>query len=528
MSGNPKEILFEEEARDKLKKGIDEVANTVAFTLGPKGRSVGLDLGFGSPKITNDGNSIIDDIELKDSMINMGVSLAKQVANKIKEKSGDGTTTGILLLKALVDHGIKQITAGASPIALKRGMDKTLEKLLEIIDKMAIDVKNETDMVNIATVSASGDWEVGKLIRVAFQKVGNKGVISIEEGKKADTYIEIAEGMEFERGYLSSYFCTNNEKMIVEMNNPLILVTDKKISSVHDLLPLLQSFAGTEKELLIIAEDVEPDVLSTLVLNKLKGIIRVCAIKAPGYGDNRKAQLEDIAILTGAVCFSEGMGTTLKNLSQDDLGTAEKVVISKDKTTIIGGKGLKEEIHSRVTQIEAQIKNNSNTYEIDKLNERKAKISSGVAVIYVGGQTELEMKQKKQVFEDSLNATRAALEEGTLVGGGVALYQASLNLPDLKLDAEEMVGANILINACSAPICQIITNAGFNPFLIIDEMLEKGDNFGFNVESEKIEDLVNKGIIDPAKVVKSSLIYSVSVAGIVLLTEALITDAKED
>lgn len=528
MSSTPKELIFEEEARVKLATGIRKLADAVAFTLGPKGRNAGLEKSWGAPVITNDGNSIIKDISLPDVFENMGVSMAKEVGQKIKDISGDGTTTGTLLLKTLVEYGIKQIAAGASPIGIKRGMEKAIEAIIAEIESSATPVQNSKEIENIATASASGNQEIGKLIAEAMDKVGKTGVITIEEAKGTSTTIEIVEGMQFDRGYISPYFCTNQEKQIVEMNNADILLIDKKISSVHELLPILQAVAATGKQLLIIAEDIEGDTLSTLVVNKLRGSLKVAAVKAPGFGDRRKALLEDIAILTGATVISEEAGMNVKDLTAEVLGSAEKITVSKENTTLVNGKGEKDKIQGRVKQIENEIELCKNTYDREKLEERKAKLSSGVAVINVGAATEPELKQKKQMFEDSLNSTKAALEKGIVPGGGVALLRASKAAGKLDLKGDEAVGAQIVMQACETPIRQIISNTGYDASVILAEVLTAGPRFGFNAATEKVEDLFTAGVMDPAKVVRNCLTCSGSVAATALLTEVLIADAKEE
>lgn len=529
MSATPKEIIFEEEAREMLLAGIKKLADVVAFTLGPKGRNVGLEKGWGAPTITNDGSSIVKDISLKNQYENMGVSMAKEVVQKIKEKCGDGTTTGTLLLKALVENGIKQISAGASPIGVKRGLDKALEAVLKQIEKSAIPVKNSKEIKNIATASASGNEEIGNLISEAMEKVGRSGVITIEEAKGTETTIELVEGMQFDRGYISAYFCTNMDKLTVEMNNnPQILLVDKKISSVHEVLPVLSAAASAGKELLIIAEDVDADALSTLVVNKLRGTLKVAAVKAPGFGDRRKAMLQDIAVLTGATLVSEETGMSLKEIPADVLGSAERVMITKENTIIVNGTGNSQEIKARVKQIESEIEQCKSSYDKEKLEERKAKLSGGVAVIRVGAATEPEMKQKKQMFEDSLNSTKAAIEEGIVPGGGVALLHASKAIDGLKLEGDEAIGAKILKMACECPLKQIVFNAGQDGSVVLAEILKSKPNFGFNAMSEKVEDLMAAGVVDPAKVVKNSLMHALSAAGIVIISEALIGDAPED
>ncbi len=523
----PKELIFEEEARNKLREGIDQLAEVVGVTLGPKGRNVGLQSSWGAPTITNDGNSIVKDIELKDQYANMGVSLGKEIASKMKEKCGDGTTSSILLLRALVQNGVKNIASGASPINLKRGMDKALEAIVQELEKASIEIKSEKETLNIAVASASGNEAIGTMIANAVKKVGKAGVITIEEGKGTEDTIEMVEGMQFDRGYISAYFCTNPETMTVEMSEAKLLITDKKISSVQEILPILQSVASTATELLIIAEDIDGDALSTLVVNKLRGTLKVCAVKAPGFGDRRKAMLEDIAILTGGTVVSEETGTSLKDATVAVLGSAEKILVNKEKATIVGGRGNSKQIQARIKQIEAEIAKTTSSYDKEKLEERKAKLSGGVAVVRVGAATEPEMKQKKQVFEDSLNSTRAAIEEGIVVGGGCALLRASKST-SLSLSGDEAIGAQIVLKACEAPFKQIVSNTGFDSSVLLGEVLAAGSHFGFNAMSEKIEDLLKTGIVDPAKVVKNALRLAVSTAGVVLLSEALIGNAPEE
>ncbi len=526
MSANPKDILFAEEALKALKAGIGQIADVVAVTLGPRGRNVGLQASWGSPTITSDGCSIAKDIELKDPFHNIGASMAKETASKIKEKSGDGTTTGIVLLRALVDGGIKNIASGASPIAVKRGMDKALDALLKEVGGMAVQIKDSNDTKSIASASASSAQEIGGKIAECFEKVGKAGVIAIEEGKGIDTTIEIVEGMQFDKGYASPYFCTNGEKMAVEMTNPYILITDKKIGSAQEILPILQHIASTGSELLLIADDIEGDALSTLVVNKLRGTLKVAAVKAPGFGDRRKALLEDIAILTGGQVVTEEKGMLLRDADADVLGKAGQIAIGKDKTTIIEGKGTAKALKARIAQIDAELKKADSSYDKEKLQERKAKLQGGVALIKVGAPTEPEMKKRKQLYEDSLNATRAALEEGIVPGGGIALLRASRSMSLPKLSQEEAVGAAILLKACEAPFRQIVQNAGFDPSVLLDEVLGKPKAHGFNAVTEKVEDLMKSGVIDPVKVVKNSLAHAVSMAGMVLLSEAVIVEDK--
>lgn len=528
MSTTPKEIIFEEEARDYLLTGIKKLADIVAFTLGPKGRNVGLEKSWGTPAITNDGCSIIRDIQLPDKYENMGVDMTKEVVQKIKDRCGDGTTTVVLLLRALVEAGIKNISSGASPIGLKRGIDKAVEAVVKEIEKAAIPVKTKQETRNVATVAASGNQEIGDLIAEAMEKVSNAGAITIEEGKTTETIIEVVKGMRFDRGYVSPYLCTNLEKMTIEMDHAQILLIDKKISNIHELLPVLQSVASTGRELLIIAEDIEGDALSTLVVNKLRGTLKVAAVKAPGFGDRRKAMLQDIAVLTGATVISEEVGMSLKEIPTSALGSAEKVSITKEATTIVGGAGLTDQITARIKQLDAEIAQSKNSYDKEKLEERRAKLSGGIAVIRVGAATEIEMKQKKQMFDDSLNSTRAALEEGIVPGGGVALLNASQIIKNLKLEGDEAVGAKIVLYACEAPIKQIARNAGFDGSVILSQVLQSPKNYGFNALTDTVEDLVAAGVIGPAKVVKNTLTYAASTAGIVLLSEALIADANEE
>lgn len=524
----PKEIVFEEQAREKLLTGIKALADVVSCTLGPKGRNVGLESSWGAPKITNDGNSIVREIEVQDDFENMGVSMAKEVAQKIKDKCGDGTTTGTILLRALVEHGLKQVAAGASPIDLKRGIERAADAIVKQIEKRAIPVKGGEDILNIATVSASGDKTIGTFIRDAVEKVGKSGVVTIEEGKSTETTIDLVEGMRFDRGYLSPYFCTDTEKMVTELANPKILLVDKKINNIHELLPILQSTATSGLELLIIAEDIEGDALSTLVVNRLRGTLKVAAIKAPGFGDRRKAMLEDIATLTGGTVISEETGSTLKDADDSVLGSAESVRITKEHSTIVSGAGSKEAIDARCKQIDNECKAATSDYDREKLEERKAKLSGGVAVIRVGAATEPEAKQKKQAFEDSLNSTKAAMAEGIVPGGGLALLRASQSVGDLNLTGDAKLGASIVSRACKAPLRQIIDNAGLDGSVVVREIEGKGENIGFNAVTETVEDLIKAGVIDAAKVVKHCLTYAASLAGIILISEALISDAKEE
>jgi chaperonin GroEL len=528
MSSTPKELIFQEDARNKLREGIDKLAEVVGVTLGPRGRNVGIQSSFGSPTITCDGSHIIKDIELKDQYANMGVALGKQVAEKMKESSGDGVTRAIILLQSLVAAGVKNIASGASPIGLKRGIDKAAAVVIKELDRISVKIEKEQDIENIAKASASGDLEIAQTLAEAFKKVGHQGVITIEEAKGTTTSTKTVEGMQFDRGYLSSYFCTNAETMQVLMNNPKILITDKKISSVHEIMNILQTVATTASELLIIADDIDGDALSTLVVNKIRGIIKVAAIKAPGFGDRRKAMLEDIAILTKAVVVSEDKGMQLKDATSDVLGSARQVTISKDHTTIVDGAADRSSIEARLKEIDNEIFASKNSYDKEKLEERKAKLSGGVALISVGAPTEPAMKQRKQLYQDSLSSTRAALEDGIVPGGCIALLKASSLLANIKYEGDEAIGAYILMKACEAPFKQLVKNAGHESSLLLHEVLQGNTNLGFNVMTEKLEDLVKSGIIDPTKVIKNALTYAVSLAGVVLISEALIGDAPEE
>lgn len=528
MSATPKEIIFEEAAREKLLAGITKLAEVVACTLGPKGRNVGLDKSWGAPSITNDGSSIVKDIELKDVYENMGVEMTKEAVSKIKGKCGDGTTTTTLIIRAIVENGVKMIASGASPISIKRGIDKAVEAIIKHIEEKAIPIKSTKDTKHIATASASGNEQVGEMIAKAKEKVGKEGVVTIEEAKGTETTIDNVEGMQFDRGYLSAYFCTNADKRIIEMTNPRILIIDKKVSSIHELLPVLKQTASTATELLIIAEDIEGDALSTLVINKLQGRLKVAAVKSPGFGDRRKAMLQDIAVLTNATVISDDVGVSMKEINLSSLGTAEKILITKDNTTIVNGDGSKEAIEARIKQIDSEMQNSSNSYDKEKLAERKARLSGGVAVIRVGATTEPELKYKKQLFEDSLNSTQAALEEGIVPGGGITLLHAAAIVEKLHLTGDELIGARIVAKACETPARQLAANAGEDPSVIIAAIKAAGHNNGFNMMTGHIEDLMLAGVMDPAKVVKNILKHAASTAGIVLISEALIANAPED
>jgi len=526
MSSNYKEILFEEEARNKLLEGIDLLAKVVSKTIGPKGKNIALD---GAPtSITSDGASIVNEIEMKDPFSDMGAYFAKQVANKMKDMCGDGTTTATILFASLVKEGMKHLAAGVNPIFLKRGMDKALKYLLEEIEKMSTTIKEEEDIENIASISASNQKDIGKIISEAFQKVGKNGSILIEKGNTTKTSLDLVEGMQHSRGYLSPYFCTNLEKLTVEMQKVKILITDKKISSIQDLLPLLQATTSSGDELLIIADDIEADALATLVVNKLKNVIKVAAIKTPGFGERKKDFLDDLAIFTDATLISEDQGMLLKDVKLENLGEAEKIIITKDKTTIIKGKGEKEKIKERLKQLQIQISKTTSSFEKEKLKERVGKLSGKVATIEIGALSDMEMLRKKQIFEDSYNATQCALEEGVVIGSGACFIHAAKKAKEkIKLKGEEKIGAEILFSSCKAPTRQLLINAEGDASLALKQLDESDDKMGFNVMTHRIEDLFEAGVIDPAKVVKKALQNSVSGAGMVLLTEALITESQE-
>lgn len=523
MSNSAKEIVFEK-TRTKLAKGISTLASAVAQTLGPKGHNVGLDKSWGAPTVTNDGGTIVKDISLEDDFEDMGASLAKEAVQQVKELCGDGTTTTMTLINALVSLGIRQITAGSSPIQLKRGMDKMAETIVAQLKKQAIPVKDQSQILHIATAAASGNQTIGKNIAQAMEKAGPGHVVMIQEAKGTSTVIESIEGLEFDRGYLSPYFCTNNEKLLVEMEQPSFLILDKKVSNIHELLPVLQAVAATNKKLVIIAEDVDGDALSTLIFNKLRGILQVAVVKSPGFGDRRKALLEDIAIATGSKVVSDEVS---QEASAECLGSAEKVVIHKDRTLIIKGHGAQELIDKRLRQIEREI-SEAKGYDKEKLEERKAKLSGSVAVIFVGAPTEMQLKQEKQIYEDSLNSTRAALDSGIVTGGGIGLLRAALAAQPTLADNEERIGAQIVAQACQAPVRQIVENSHGDGSVIIAELLKATGHMGFNALSGKIEDLLQAGIMDPAKIVESCLTFAVSAAGTIWLSEVLITDAKEE
>ncbi len=521
-----KDIKFNLEARDALKRGVDQLANAVKVTLGPKGRNVVIERSFGSPMVTKDGVSVAKEIELEDKIENLGAQMVKEVASKTADVAGDGTTTATVLAQAIYTHGMKNVAAGASPMDIKRGMDKAVEVIIENLRKQSKEVGDSTDKIEqVASISANNDSTIGKLIAEAMGKVKKEGVITVEEAKGTETYVDIVEGMQFDRGYLSPYFVTDSEKMITEMDSPYILIYDKKISNMKELLPVLEPVAQSGKPLVIISEDLDGEALATLVVNKIRGSLKVAAVKAPGFGDRRKAMLEDIAILTGGTVISEDAGFKLENATVEMLGTAEKVSIDKDNTTIVNGAGSGDDIKARVNQIKAQIESTTSDYDREKLQERLAKLAGGVAVLYVGAASEVEMKEKKDRVDDALAATRAAIEEGIVPGGGVALVRAALALVDMKGDNDdETTGMAIIARAIEEPLRQIVENAGQEGSVIVNKVKEGKDDYGYNAKTEKFENMLASGIIDPTKVTRVALENANSVAGMLLTTEATITE----
>jgi chaperonin GroEL len=525
-----KDIKFNIEARDLLKNGVDQLANAVKVTLGPKGRNVVIEKKFGAPQITKDGVTVAKEIELEDHFENTGAQLVKSVASKTGDDAGDGTTTATILAQAIVNEGLKNVTAGANPMDLKRGIDKAVKAVVDYIKQNAEKVDNNYDKIEqVATVSANNDPEIGKLLAEAFRKVSKDGVITIEESKSRDTHIGVVEGMQFDRGYLSGYFMTDADKMECVMDHPRILIYDKKISNLKDLMPVLQPAAENGMPLLIIAEDVDSEALTTLVVNRLRAGLKVCAVKAPGFGDRRKAMLEDIAVLTGGLVISEEKGLKLEQATLDMLGTCDKVVVSKDNTTIVNGAGQKEAIADRVAQIKNEISNTTSSYDKEKLQERLAKLAGGVAVLYVGANSEVEMKEKKDRVDDALCATRAAIEEGVVAGGGVTYVRALDSLKALKGDnADEQTGINIVERAIEEPLRQIVINAGGEGAVVVQKVREGEGDFGYNARLDKYEDLREAGVIDPAKVARVALENAASIAGMFLTTECLIVDKPEE
>ncbi|KGO78964.1 molecular chaperone GroEL [Flavobacterium beibuense F44-8] len=525
-----KEIKFDIEARDGLKRGVDALANAVKVTLGPKGRNVIISKSFGGPTVTKDGVSVAKEVELEDALENMGAQMVKEVASKTNDLAGDGTTTATVLAQAIVKEGLKNVAAGANPMDLKRGIDKAVEAIVKNLSEQTKEVGSTTDKIKqVASISANNDESIGELIATAFGKVGKEGVITVEEAKGTDTYVDVVEGMQFDRGYLSAYFVTNSEKMEAELDNPYILLYDKKVSSMKDLLPVLEPVAQSGKPLLIIAEDVDGEALATLVVNKLRGALKIAAVKAPGFGDRRKALLEDIAILTGGTVIAEERGYTLENATLDMLGTCEKVTIDKDNTTVVNGAGDAENIKNRVNQIKAQIESTTSDYDREKLQERLAKLAGGVAVLYVGAASEVEMKEKKDRVDDALHATRAAVEEGIVAGGGVALLRAKAVLANIDADnADEATGIQIVSRAVEAPLRTIVENAGLEGSVVVAKVAEGTGDFGYNAKTDEYVDMLGAGVIDPKKVTRVALENAASVAGMILTTECALIDIKEE
>ncbi len=525
-----KQILFDIEARDRLKAGVDKLANAVKVTLGPKGRNVIIDRKFGSPHVTKDGVSVAKEIELKDPVENMGAQMVKEVASKTADLAGDGTTTATVLAQAMVTTGLKNVAAGANPMDLKRGIDAAVKVVIENLKSQAIEVGDDNSKIEqVATVSANNDTEIGSLIAKAMAKVKKEGVITVEEAKGTDTTVEVVEGMQFDRGYLSPYFVTNTEKMITEMENPFILIFDKKVSTMKDLLPILEKTAQTGKGLVIIAEDVDGEALATLVVNRLRGNLKIAAVKAPGFGDRRKAMLEDIAILTGGTLISEEQGRKLEDATIEDLGTASTVTIDKDNTTIVDGAGSEEAIVNRVNQIKAQIESTTSDYDKEKLQERLAKLAGGVAVLYIGAATEVEMKEKKDRVDDALAATRAAVEEGIVAGGGVALVRAIQAITSLNVENEDQeTGVAIVRRSLEEPLRQIVTNSGEEGAVVVQKVLEGKGDFGYNARTNMYEGMMDAGIIDPTKVTRIALENAASIAGMLLTTEVVLADEEDE
>ena len=525
-----KDIKFDIEARDGLKRGVDALANSVKVTLGPKGRNVIISKSFGGPQVTKDGVTVAKEIELENELENMGAQMVKEVASKTNDLAGDGTTTATVLAQAIVKEGLKNVASGANPMDLKRGIDKAVSCITEELSKQSKQVGNSSEKIQqVASISANNDSTVGNLIATAFEKVGKEGVITVEEAKGTDTYVDVVEGMQFDRGYLSPYFVTNADKMITELENPYILLFDKKISNLQEILPILEPVSQSGRSLLIIAEDVEGQALATLVVNKLRGGLKIAAVKAPGFGDRRKAMLEDIAILTGGTVVSEERGFSIENADLTMLGTAETITIDKDNTTIVNGAGKASEIKARVNQIKAQIETTTSDYDKEKLQERLAKLAGGVAVLYVGAASEVEMKEKKDRVDDALHATRAAVEEGIVAGGGVALVRTKEKLAKLKAEnTDEKTGIQIVEKAIEAPIRTIVENAGGEGSIVISKVLESKDTIGYDAKNEEYVDMLKAGIIDPKKVTRIALENAASVAGMILTTECAVVDIKEE
>jgi chaperonin GroEL len=521
-----KEVRFSTDARDRMLRGVDQLANAVKITLGPKGRNVVIDKSFGAPRITKDGVTVAKEIEFDDKFENMGAQMVREVASKTNDMAGDGTTTATVLAQAIVREGVKLVAAGMNPMDLKRGIDIAVARVIDDISKNARDVKSSKEVAQVGTISANGEENIGKMIAEAMQRVGNEGVITVEEAKSLETDVDIVEGMQFDRGYISPYFVTNADKMIAELNDPYILIFEKKLSTLQSMLPVLEAVIQTGKPLLIIAEEVEGEALATLVVNRLRGGLKVAAVKAPGFGDRRKAMLEDIAILTSGQMIAEDLGIKLESVTLEMLGRAKKVVIEKEKCTIIDGTGKKKDIEARVAQIKQQIEETTSDYDKEKLQERLAKLAGGVAVIRVGGATEIEVKERKDRVDDALNATRAAVEEGIVPGGGVALLRAKKAVGRIKDENEDVqAGINIVLKALEAPIRQIAENAGVEGSIVVGKITEQNDpDYGFDAQTEKYGDMFKAGIIDPAKVVRTALQDAASIAGLLVTTEAMVAE----
>ena len=523
-----KQLKYSEDARKAIYEGVKKLSQAVKVTLGPKGRNVVIDKKFGSPTITKDGVSVAKEIEFEDPFENMGAQMVKEVASKTSDVAGDGTTTATILAEAIYREGMKNVTAGANPMSIQRGIMKAVDKVVEELKKISKSVNDQKEITQVGTISANGDETIGKIISEAMEKVGNDGTITVEEAKTIETTLDVVEGMQFDKGYLSPYFVTDPDTMEAVLEDAYILIHEKKISSLKELVPVLEKVAQTGKPFLIIAEDVEGEALATLVLNKIRGVLKVAAVKAPGFGDRRKAMLEDIAILTGGKCITEDLGIKLENVGLEELGRASRITIDKETTTIVEGAGKPADIKARIEQIRKEIEDSTSDYDKEKLQERLAKLAGGVAVIKVGAATETEMKEKKARVEDALHATRAAVEEGIVPGGGVALLRASKVLENLKIDnPDEMIGVSIVKRALQEPLRQLATNAGLEGSIIVEKVLEKKGNYGFNVATEKYEDLVEAGIIDPTKVTRTALQNAASIAGLMLTTEAIMTDIPE-
>ncbi|EMR02435.1 chaperonin GroEL [Cesiribacter andamanensis] len=524
-----KKINFDIEARDKLKKGVDALANAVKVTLGPKGRNVIIDKKFGAPTVTKDGVSVAKEIELKDPIENMGAQLVKEVASKTADDAGDGTTTATVLAQALYTHGLKNVAAGANPMDLKRGIDKAVSAVVNHLKQQSKTISSSNEIAQVGTISANNDREIGQMIADAMDKVGKDGVITVEEAKGTETEVKTVEGMQFDRGYLSPYFVTNADKMIAEMDQPFILIYDKKISNMKELLPILEQVVQTGKPLLIISEDVDGEALATLVVNKIRGALKIAAVKAPGFGDRRKAMLEDIAILTGGTVISEERGYKLENATLDYLGTAEKISIDKDNTTIVNGAGSQEDIKARINQIKAQIDGTTSDYDREKLQERLAKLSGGVAILYIGAATEVEMKEKKDRVDDALHATRAAVQEGVVAGGGIALIRAAEALESVQVENEDQAtGVNIVRLSLESPLRTIVNNSGGEASVVIQKVREGQGDFGYNAREDKFENMFQAGVIDPTKVTRLALENAASIASLLLTTECVVADDPEE